>query len=103
MSGREADGAGDAGQNPVREAILTLVGARGTGRTICPSEAARAVSADRWRALMPHVRAEAVRLARDGDIAIYRKGRAVDPDNFKGVYRLGLPSAAARGDRAKPQ
>lgn len=92
MSGREADSAEKAGANPVREAILTLVAERGPGKTICPSEAARAVSADRWRALMPHVRAEAVRLARAGDIAIYRKGRPVDPDDFKGVYRLGLPA-----------
>jgi hypothetical protein len=32
-----------------------------------------------------------VRLAKDGVIAIYRKGKPVDPDTFKGVYRIGLP------------
>lgn len=87
--------------NRVREAILALTGARGAGKTICPSEAAREVSAEKWRSLMPHVRAEAVRLARDGAIAIYRKGRPVDPEDFKGVYRLGLPVAGgADGETA---
>lgn len=81
---------GDANANPVRDAILSLVAARGPGKTICPSEAARAVSDDKWRKLMPDVRAEAVRLAKAGEIAIYRKGRPVDPADFKGVYRLGL-------------
>ena len=78
-------------KNPVREAILELTTARGVGNTISPEEAAKAVSADRWQKLIPDVRAEAVRLAKDGLISIYRKGRPVDPDTFKGVYRLGLP------------
>ena len=82
--------------NPVGEAILALVSQKGAGKTICPSEAARHVSEDKWRRLMPDVRAEAVRLARSGKISIYRKGRPVDPDDFKGVYRLGLPAGPER-------
>jgi class 3 adenylate cyclase len=36
--------------------------------------------------------AEAIRLHKAGTIAIYRKGKPVgNPDEFKGVYRLGLP------------
>ncbi len=85
----------EPGTNPVRAAILDLTLARGAGKTICPSEAARAVSGEMWRRLMPDVRAEAVRLAKTGDIAIYRKGRRVDPNDFKGVYRLGLPEGGA--------
>lgn len=77
--------------NPVRDAILSLVEARGAGKTICPTEAAKQVSEDKWRRALPDVRAEAVRLAKSGDIAIYRKGKPVDPEDFKGVYRLGLP------------
>jgi hypothetical protein len=75
-------------------ALLSLVSARGVGGTICPSEAARAVGgnhSDGWGPLMQPVRRIAVRLARLGRIVIYRKGRPVDPDNFKGVYRIGLP------------
>lgn len=79
------------GTNTVREAILSLIAARGEGKTICPSEAARQVSPQNWRRLLGDVRAEAVRLARQGEIAIYRKGKPVDPETFRGVYRLGHP------------
>ena len=79
-------------KNPVREAILTLAVARGVGKTLCPTEAARAVSEEKWRAVLSDVRAEAVRLMKSGEVSIYRKGRPVeDPDSFKGVYRIGLP------------
>lgn len=78
-------------KNPVRDAILELTAQRGIGKTICPTDAAKAVSEDRWQKLLPDVRAEAVRLAKDGAVAIYRKGKPVDPDTFKGVYRIGLP------------
>lgn len=80
----------EPGRNQIRDAILELVTARGAGKTICPSEAARKVSATRWQKLMGDVRAEAVRLAKAGEISIYRKGKPVDPETFKGVYRLGL-------------
>lgn len=80
----------DLESSRVREAILALVNRRGAGKTICPSEAARQVSPDNWRRLMPDVRAEAIRLAASGDLAIYRKGKPVDPNSFKGVYRLGV-------------
>ncbi len=42
---------------------------------------------------MKPVRAAAVRLAHQGKVRILRKGRAVDPDDFRGVYRLTLPEA----------
>jgi len=32
-----------------------------------------------------------VDLAQAGRLVIYRKGKPVDPLDFKGVYRLGLP------------
>ena len=82
-----------ASENDIRELILSLVATRGTGKTICPSEVARALEKEdaRWQALMPRVRRHAVSLAREGEIAIFRKGKPVDPDDFKGVYRLGLP------------
>ncbi len=40
---------------------------------------------------MSPIRRVAVRLAQEGRVVIYRKGKPVDPDNFKGVYRIGLP------------
>jgi hypothetical protein len=81
----------------IEEAVLALVAKRGPGKTICPSEAARALGGDHpdgWGPLMKPVRAAAVRLAHQGRVAILRKGRAVDPDDFKGVYRLALPGDA---------
>lgn len=83
--------------NPVRDAILSGVEACGVGKTICPTDAARAVSAANWRKVLPDVKAEAVRLAKAGQIMIYRKGKPVDPNNFKGVIRLGLPQAQSDG------
>ncbi len=33
----------------------------------------------------------AVSLALEGKLVIYRKGKPVDPADFRGVYRLGAP------------
>lgn len=71
--------------------ILRLVNERGVGKTICPSDAARAERGDEWRTLMKPIRAVAINLAKSGQITIYRKGKPVDPESFKGVIRLGLP------------
>ncbi|MGA1342541.1 MAG: DUF3253 domain-containing protein [Hyphomonas sp.] len=85
-----------APKNPVREAILELTVARGAGKTIRPTDAAKVVSESGWRKVLPDVRAEAVRLHKAGAISIYRKGKPVeDPDTFKGVYRLGQPGVAS--------
>lgn len=74
--------------------ILKLAKERGDGRTICPSEAARALGGDHpdgWGPLMQPIRRVAVRLMKEGRIVITRKGRPVDPDDFRGVYRVRLP------------
>jgi hypothetical protein len=78
----------------LEQAILGLLSDRGPEKTICPSEAARAVGGDHpdgWGPLMQPLRRIAVRLAKEGRIIITRKGKPVDPDDFRGVYRLGLP------------
>ena len=72
------------------EAILALTAARGAGSSICPSEAARALDPEQWRRRMGDVRGAAVRLAKEGRIVILRKGKPVDPENFKGVIRLRI-------------
>lgn len=79
--------------NTVRDAILSLIADADAGRTVSPEDVARAVSATKWNKILVEVRAEAVRLAKAGEIAIYRKGKPVpDPEDFKGVYRLGPPA-----------
>ena len=74
--------------------ILDLVAARGGGKTICPSEAARHLAAaagspDDWRRLLKPVRRVAQALARDGRIAILRKGKPIAPEDLHGLVRLG--------------
>jgi len=76
-------------------AILTLLAAQGPGKTISPQDAARAVGGDHpdgWGPLMQPLRRIAVRLMKEGRLVILRKGRPVDPDAFRGVYRLALPA-----------
>ena len=77
--------------------IFTLCNEAGIARTICPTDAAQAYAAARgedslgWRSHLSQVRGAAIRLAEAGRIVIYRKGKPVDPHDFRGVYRLGLP------------
>ena len=40
---------------------------------------------------MQPVRKAAIRLKGRGELSILRKGRVVESDDFKGVYRLSLP------------
>ncbi len=83
-----------ADADTIEETMLRLVKERGAGKTICPSEVARELGGphpDGWGPLMQPVRRVAVRLAHEGRVAILRKGRPVDPDDFRGIYRLALP------------
>ncbi len=73
----------------IEAAILALVEARGPTKSVCPSEAARAL-APAWQPLMGPVRRVAVQLARAGRIHILRKGKPVDPAEVRGVIRLRL-------------
>ena len=77
--------------------LIALCAEAGPTRTICPTDAAKAFADARgedalgWRSHLQEVRRVAVRLANEGRIVIYRKGKPVDPDTFRGVYRLGTP------------
>jgi hypothetical protein len=84
----------------LEDTILQLCADAGAAKTIDPIVAARTFSQSRgedeadWRNWLVHVRSAAVGLARQGKLVIYRKGKPANPDDFRGVYRLGLP----RGD-----
>jgi hypothetical protein len=71
--------------------ILDLIEQRDEGKTICPSEAARAVGGRDWRALMPAAREAAARLADAGRIHVTQKGSEVDARSARGPIRLGRP------------
>jgi hypothetical protein len=79
--------------------IASLCAQAPAGRTICPTDAAKAFADARgedelgWRSHLAEVRRAAVKLALEGRLVIYRKGKVVDPKDFRGVYRLGAPSA----------
>ena len=81
-----------AGVSPVdRElevAVLRLLDARAEGRTICPSEAARAVGGEDWRPLMEPARAAARRLVGAGAVEITQGGAVVDPSTTRGPVRV---------------
>lgn len=69
-------------------AIQQLLGQRGQGKTICPSEAARLVDPNGWEALMTQAREAARRLVGQGVIVITQHGSIVDPSRAKGPIRL---------------
>lgn len=72
--------------DPIRAAILDLAIARGRGKSICPSEVAKALAKD-WRALMPLVRSVAAGMP---EIVATQSGVEVDPLTARGPIRLRL-------------
>jgi hypothetical protein len=67
-------------------------GTPGAPCTLSAPEIAQAIDPEGdWHALLLPIRRAAVALAQAGRLVIYRKGKPVDPGDFRGVYRLGLP------------
>jgi hypothetical protein len=72
-----------------RRKILELLEQREPGKTICPSDAARALGGDDgFRPLMDVVRAAAGDLVRDGRIEVTQHGEPIELDRAKGPIRL---------------
>ncbi|MFL6157740.1 MAG: DUF3253 domain-containing protein [Marmoricola sp.] len=83
----------------LEEAILDLLEHRDPGKTICPSEAARAVAASRpatdgsdqaWRDLMDPARRAVRRLVGTRQVVATQGGRVVDPVTARGPIRVRL-------------
>jgi hypothetical protein len=90
----ENQSVGRADASAIEAALLRLIGERGPDQTVDPAEAARALGGshpDQWGPLMQPIRRVAVALAEQGRLVILRKGKPVDPRDFKGVYRLSAP------------
>ncbi|EFL90697.1 DUF3253 domain-containing protein [Ahrensia sp. R2A130] len=86
----------DAPDPDLHQKIMQLARERGASKSLCPSEVARAIGGKDekvWRQHMKPIRAQAVAMALAGEIEIRRKGKPVDPQDFKGVYRITLPSS----------
>ena len=75
----------------IERTILGLLAQRDPGKTICPSDAARALDADDFRPLMGPVRAVARDLVARGELEVTQSGRVVDIDTARGAIRLRLP------------
>jgi hypothetical protein len=74
------------------QAILDLLAQRDEGKTICPSDAARALGGDDgFRPLMPLVRDAAADLVGRGELEVTQSGEVVDPEAARGPIRLRLP------------
>ncbi|MEM7260298.1 MAG: DUF3253 domain-containing protein, partial [Pseudomonadota bacterium] len=70
---------------------------RGTGKTICPSEAARLLEPDEnWRALMEPVRQVAAALANEQLVEITQRGQVVVLAQVTGPVRIRLVAADNR-------
>jgi hypothetical protein len=78
----------------IKAQILRLLEERGAGKTICPSEVARAVARsntrEAWEPLMGPVREAAFAMADGGVIAVIQKGKVLDGRTAKGPLRLRL-------------
>lgn len=79
----------------LQDAILSIATERGPSKTLCPSEAAKAVRPEDWRVLMERARQAARRLVAEGRLEVLQKGRVVDPSTAKGPIRLRLGPAGA--------
>lgn len=72
----------------LRAVILELLERRGPGKTICPSDAARALAGKDFRPLMATARAAAAELVADGKIEVTQHGKVVDIAQARGPIRL---------------
>jgi len=81
-------------QPKLEAVILRLLGQRGAGKTICPSEVARTVAGSEarsaWEPLMEPTRQAAAHLVAEGRLLITQHGRVVDGSTAKGPVRLRL-------------
>lgn len=84
-----------ASPHQIERTILGLLAARGLEKSICPSEAARALGDAQWRILMPAVRRVALQLALAGKLDITQRGKRLDPSlDWAGPVRLRRPGPA---------
>ena len=78
-------------ETQLRDAILSLARDRAPAKTICPSDAARAVGGDQWRDLMEQARDIARELANAGDVEIMQRGEVIDPNSqWRGPIRIRI-------------
>lgn len=92
-----------ADEEAIAATLLALCARRATARpggSICPSEVARALWPEDWRAKMEAVRAVGRALAREGAIEITQGGCVMDPERpTRGAIRYRSRRNARAGGR----
>ena len=77
----------------VVEVIIQLCAAAYPDNQVRPEDIAMMLYPEDWQSILKRIRLTARQLAEMGHIDILRKGKRVDPDDFKGVYRLSINEA----------
>lgn len=86
----------------LEETLMALLETLEPGASINPNQVAQFFNnqantdPQRWRRELGKVRAIALGLARQGKIEILRKGKPIDPQDLKGIYRLRLPLSSPK-------
>lgn len=87
-----ADFVAEPTREDIEVTIVELLEGRDPGKTICPSDAARALAGGAaFRPLMDPVRERARAMVDRGELEITQGGRVVDPGSARGPIRLRLP------------
>jgi uncharacterized protein DUF4385/uncharacterized protein DUF3253 len=86
----------------IERSIRSLLAQR-AGRTICPSEVARALDPSAFRALMPLVREVAGALRERGELLVTQRGQEIEPARARGPIRFALPSYHGIDFRKHPE
>ena len=82
--------------------MRSLLGHRDAGSTICPSDAARVVAGDGFRAVMDDARRVAAGLRAAGVVVTTQGGMDVDPEGARGPIRIGRGSHWDARHTARP-
>ncbi|GAB2683989.1 hypothetical protein GCM10027037_01300 [Mucilaginibacter koreensis] len=74
----------------IQNRILQMATERGTDKTICPSEVARALFPVNWRNHMDEIRDAAFELRDTKQVMITQKGEVQTNNNLKGPIRIRI-------------
>lgn len=75
------------------ETVLQMCAAEGREGKVRPEDVAMELYPEEWQSLLSRIRLTARQLTEAGHLEILRKGTPVDPNDFKGVYRLRIAEA----------
>lgn len=77
----------------IRERMIALASERGPTKAVDPMEVAVSIAGKDekvWRRLMKPIKDEAARLGKKNQIVVLRKGKPVEPDKIRGLWRYRL-------------